>query len=476
MSISNFVLIDTITNLQKSISNGDTFILSRNSLSIIANTFPSNVGSVFLSITGPINASITENNRPYSLFGDRNGSYNGRIFPVGNYTISATAFSRSNRRGVRGVTTTIRFSVIGAPTTTTSTTKAPTTTTSTTKAPTTTTSTTKAPTTTTTISNGTSLNVEGWAKYYNFGVGVDGGGKSKLVSFNNFDELWNDYVSTPSSTPKNYLYTGPDIKGTIPEYRYTKNNRSIYGLGQEITDTTLRFDPGENIILHNFRLHHSPNDLLRIRSVTGMVISNMDLDGGAYWDGAMWIYPTLDGSLDISTQSDLITVMDTIIRNSDKTSLISSSDTAYDDRGKLRVTFNGVYFLNNVQRTPLVRFGLIDLVNCFVTCPNRGTRAQKSIQASTESKVIVRGVSFKDLRKVSQRPSSGVPGEVWFGDVSRVNIVHPDDMASSPNRVWYYPPLNGVEYDVPTMTPQAAELYCLSNNVGTLRGSVPIIK
>jgi uncharacterized protein YjdB len=79
------------------------------SLNIRANTNPLVVGSVFLRISGPINRTITENVAPYALFGDKNGNYNGRNLPVGNYTLEATPYSQSNRRGTMGSTRTIKF-------------------------------------------------------------------------------------------------------------------------------------------------------------------------------------------------------------------------------------------------------------------------------------------------------------------------------------------------------------------------------
>jgi hypothetical protein len=85
------------------------------SLSVRANTNPSVVGSVFLKISGPVNRTITENVAPYALFGDRNGNYNGRNLPVGNYTLEATPYSQSNRRGTAGSTTTIQFSIVASP-------------------------------------------------------------------------------------------------------------------------------------------------------------------------------------------------------------------------------------------------------------------------------------------------------------------------------------------------------------------------
>ncbi|MCH6198746.1 Ig-like domain-containing protein [Aquiflexum sp. LQ15W] len=85
------------------------------SLNVRANTNPTVVGSVFITISGPVNRTITENVEPYALFGDRNGNYNGRILPVGNYILTATPYSQSKRRGTAGSTTTIRFSIVPTP-------------------------------------------------------------------------------------------------------------------------------------------------------------------------------------------------------------------------------------------------------------------------------------------------------------------------------------------------------------------------
>ncbi|WP_082591062.1 PKD domain-containing protein [Sediminicola sp. YIK13] len=80
-------------------------------LSIRANTNPSIVGSVRLSISGPVNNGRTENVAPYALFGDGGGNYSGVPFPLGDYTASATAYSGSNLSGTNLGTMTVPFSI-----------------------------------------------------------------------------------------------------------------------------------------------------------------------------------------------------------------------------------------------------------------------------------------------------------------------------------------------------------------------------
>jgi uncharacterized protein YjdB len=82
------------------------------SLNIRANTDPSVVGSVYMTISGPVNRTITENRAPYALFGDNNGNYSGRTLPVGTYTLTARAHSASNRGGTAGIVSSIQFSIV----------------------------------------------------------------------------------------------------------------------------------------------------------------------------------------------------------------------------------------------------------------------------------------------------------------------------------------------------------------------------
>ena len=82
-------------------------------LSIRANTNPAVVGSVYLDLTGPLSNDRTENVAPYTLFGDSGGgtNYSGNLFPLGNYTMSATAYSGSGQGGSVLGTLTINFTI-----------------------------------------------------------------------------------------------------------------------------------------------------------------------------------------------------------------------------------------------------------------------------------------------------------------------------------------------------------------------------
>lgn len=70
-----------------------------------------------------------------------------------------------------------------------------------------------------------------------------------------------------------------------------------------------------------------------------------------------------DGLLDITRQSDLVTVSWNIFRRHDKTMLIGGSDKHTGDAGHLRVTLHHNLWDEVKERTPRVRFGQVHVLN-----------------------------------------------------------------------------------------------------------------
>jgi pectate lyase len=76
------------------------------------------------------------------------------------------------------------------------------------------------------------------------------------------------------------------------------------------------------------------------------------------------LFQVHDGLLDITNESDLVTVSWNEFENHDKVMLIGSSDNPNPpDRGKLRVTLHHNLWQNLGQRTPRVRFGQVHVYN-----------------------------------------------------------------------------------------------------------------
>jgi uncharacterized protein YjdB len=115
LGISRFTLVNADTNADiLELSNGSRVdinqVLGLN-LNIRVNTNLSTVGSVSISISGPVSATITENVAPYALFGDSKGNYNGKLLPEGAYTLEAVPYSEPNLGGTKGTSLSIQFSI-----------------------------------------------------------------------------------------------------------------------------------------------------------------------------------------------------------------------------------------------------------------------------------------------------------------------------------------------------------------------------
>ncbi|MGD1946429.1 MAG: T9SS type A sorting domain-containing protein, partial [Croceivirga sp.] len=115
--VVNFTLIDAITNTELSeLTDGLQLDFGPNggqSLNVRANTQPDVVGSVYFELTGTLSAGRTENVAPYALFGDTSGDYVENALPLGNYTLTATAYSGNDGTGgILGQPYVITFSVV----------------------------------------------------------------------------------------------------------------------------------------------------------------------------------------------------------------------------------------------------------------------------------------------------------------------------------------------------------------------------
>jgi len=75
------------------------------------------------------------------------------------------------------------------------------------------------------------------------------------------------------------------------------------------------------------------------------------------------LYQVHDGLLDVTNESDLVTISWNRFSDHDKTMLVGSSDSATVDRGKLRITLHHNLFQDLGQRVPRVRYGRVHVYN-----------------------------------------------------------------------------------------------------------------
>lgn len=104
-------------------------------------------------------------------------------------------------------------------------------------------------------------------------------------------------------------------------------------------------------------------------------------------------YQVHDGLVDITSQSDYVTVSWNVFASHDKVMLIGNSDNATADREHLRVTLHHNLFDGTGQRTPRVRFGKVHVYN-NVYRADRNTNYRSSWGAGTESQIVAENNYF----------------------------------------------------------------------------------
>lgn len=154
-----------------------------------------------------------------------------------------------------------------------------------------------------------------------------------------------------------------------------------------IVNGTLFLDTVDNVIIRNIHFSdaydyfpawdpkdnangewNSEYDNVTLRAATHVWIDHCTFDDGPRPDDTE---PVLlgrrvqhhDGLLDITQQSNWVTVSWNHFRHHDKTTLVGSSDSQALDDGKLKVTFHHNWYQHTRERTPRVRYGEVHVYN-----------------------------------------------------------------------------------------------------------------
>jgi pectate lyase len=201
--------------------------------------------------------------------------------------------------------------------------------------------------------------LSGWGKVGN----VTGGTGGTVHEFTNIETMRLFCIDNPS-TPMILIYTGSDFAYSVDQrYDWSTDtnpvsNKTLYAsAGQKIIKGQWWFTGATNFIVRNFRRAVSFNDLMTWRFATRIWIDHCEFDGEATSADNYVSGTTVDGCCDITKESDLITISNTLFLNGTyKTMLVGSSNLDVQDQGKLRVTLDRVLFKNCRGRTPFVRF------------------------------------------------------------------------------------------------------------------------
>ncbi|MBT9504476.1 MAG: hypothetical protein IV092_24745 [Burkholderiaceae bacterium] len=216
------------------------------------------------------------------------------------------------------------------------------------------------------------------------------------------------------------------------------SNTSLIGLGPDaaIVNGGLLLSKVSNIIIRNIHFSdaydffpawdpkdgergewNSDYDNLTLHGASRVWVDHCSFDDGPRPDHAEPLalgrrLQRHDGLLDISNQSDLVTLSWNHFRDHDKTNLIGSSDGQQLDAGKLRVTFHHNLWERVKARTPRVRYGQVHLYNnLFVGDANAVYAYDYSIGVGFQSRIY----SERNVWETSPQTDPGQLTKLWKG-------------------------------------------------------------
>ena len=206
------------------------------------------------------------------------------------------------------------------------------------------------------------------------------------------------------------------------------SDTTLVGLGPEagFKNGMLLLDGVQNIIVRGLHLSdaydffpawdpkdnasgewNSEYDNLSLRGARRVWVDHCTFDDGARPDRAeRWALGRPmqhhDGLLDITQQSDLVTVSWSHFRDHDKTHLIGSSDSRSEDAGHLRVSFHHNHWERTQARTPRVRYGQVHLYNNLFSVPDLKAY-DYSIGVGVQSRVLSEANVWRSAPGLSSR-------------------------------------------------------------------------
>ncbi|WP_242691557.1 pectate lyase family protein [Desertivirga arenae] len=220
--------------------------------------------------------------------------------------------------------------------------------------------TTAAPTTQT-PSTPDALSLSNLIGYANVGGKTTGGQGGSTITVTSFSAL----KSAAESSATLIIKVAGKITGTGS--LYVKSNKTIIGVnGGTCEGFGFRVYDVSNIIFQNLTIRYVVNrnddDCINIKNGNHVWVDHCDL----YADRTHSDWEYYDGLIDISRQSDYITISWNKLHDSNKPVLIGADDSNTGDVGRNRVTLYKNYIYNVSERNPRVRFGYVHVFNNYM--------------------------------------------------------------------------------------------------------------
>ena len=145
------------------------------------------------------------------------------------------------------------------------------------------------------------------------------------------------------------------------------------------------------------------------------------------------LFETNDGLLDITLESDLVTVSWCRFSDHDKTMLIGGSDRHEGDEGKLRVTLHHNLFEDCAERTPRVRYGRVHVVNNLFVATD-ASRYGYSIGLGRRSRIVSEDNAWEVAAGIEDSRLLRAWGGTQFSDRGSLRNGDPVDLAAALRR------------------------------------------
>jgi pectate lyase len=183
------------------------------------------------------------------------------------------------------------------------------------------------------------------------------------------------------------------VKGTITgnEGITVKSNKTIIGLsGSRLDGPGLKMYNVSNIIVKNMTIvNASATDAITIKDRTHHV----------WIDHCTFDNPIYDGLVDITQESDYVTISWSKFSNATLTSLVGGGESNVADKGHLRVTYHHNYFLNTLERSPSLSFGTGHVFNNYYEHTNTYKAGQGySVAARMGAHIYVENNYFAGIK------------------------------------------------------------------------------
>lgn len=173
------------------------------------------------------------------------------------------------------------------------------------------------------------------------------------------------------------------------------SNKTIEGLpGSRLVGCGLNVANATNVIIRDLAFDRWSDDAVNVQGSSRVLVDHNTFHTG------------YDGSVDIKSGSDYVTVSWNLFRGQDKNSLVGHSDTnGAQDRGRLRVTYHHNWFDGTNQRNPRVRFG--NPVHVFNNLYS--DVGSYGVASTMEAGVLVEGNYFENTRDPFHRGEGSSP-------------------------------------------------------------------